>query len=388
VTGANINTGISIYNDCPENATDCIGSALNFTGDTSLIEAAYIETAGTYYIVVDNGDACTDFNITIDTTNCPDILPAAALCEDAISINGCGNLPNVINVSQEMTTEPECFIPGVNDGAWTGIGDGRFTWFYFQAQADGDFGFLASNGEMGAFADIDLNVWGPIADEMMLCDFMKNNQPARSTWAAPNFESTTGLINISPINGTNVLDEMEDAGGDGFVTTLPVTNGSWYLVLVNDFSGTITDQGILMDFSPTSLGVLDPNPDNISISQDMAACAGVPFELLASGGSTYEWFPSTGLSCTDCPNPTATVNGPTTYQVAVTTACSLDTLDVDIAFMEIDAGPDVTLCEGEILTLGANSNLNNVTWDWTSNSAPLSCTDCPNPILNTTGIPH
>ena len=386
VTGANVNTGVSIYDDCPESSFNCFGTSVNLTGDTSVIQSSYLEMPGTYYIVVDNFDACTEFNITIDTTTCPEVLPAAALCEDAISINGCGNLPNVINVSQEMTPDPDCFIPGVNDGLWGGIGDGRFTWFYFQAQANGNFGFVASNGEAGAFADIDLNVWGPIADEMMLCDFMKNNQPARSTWAAPNLTSTTGLVDISPTDGSTIDDEMEGAGGDGFVTTLPVTNGSWYLVLVNDFSGTITDQGILMDFSPTSPGVLGPNPDNLSISQDMAACAGVPFELLAEGGSTYEWFPATGLSCTECPNPTATVNGPTTYQVAITTACSIDTLSVDIAFMEIDAGPDVTLCQGELLTLGAQSNLNDVIWEWTGNTSALSCTDCPNPILNTTGL--
>jgi len=353
-------------------------------GDTATIESAYLEAAGTYYFVVDNASGCTDFDIFIDTTICPVALPPAANCEDALSINGCGNAPTLIQVDQEPTTQPECYIPGVNNGSWSGLGQANFTWFTFQAQSDGDFGFLASNGNAFEASDIDINVWGPIADEAEICDFMKTNQPVRSTWAGT--QTATGLVDVNPFDGSAVTDVGEGAGGDGFVSTLPVVEGQWYLVLVNDFGGNIEGGGISMDFSSTSEGVLDPSAANLAISQDVAACPGAPFVLEASGGSVYNWFPTDGLSCTDCPNPTVVVNGPMTYEVEITGACSVDTLSVDVAFMVIDAGQDVLLCEGESINLGAQSNFTNVIWEWTGMTSALSCTDCANPILNTTGL--
>lgn len=385
LVGVGANTGISIYDACPEDAFNCIGAASSLMSDTATIESAYLELAGTYYFIVDNATACTDFDIFIDTTICPISLPPAANCDDALSINGCGNLPSTIQVNQQMTDEPECFIPGVNDGGWGGIGQGHFTWFTFQAQADGDFGFLASPGSIFEASDIDINVWGPIVNEADICDFMKNNQPARSTWAGT--QTTTGLVDENPFNGATVTDTEEGAGGDGFITTLPVVEGQWYLVLVNDFGGSIQGGGIAMDFSSTTPGVLDPNAANLTISQDVAACPGAPFILEASGGSLYNWFPTDGLSCTYCPNPTVVVNGPMTYQVEITGACFVDTLSVDVAFMIIDAGVDITLCEGESIALGAQSNLVDVDWEWTGFAGSLSCTDCANPILNTTGFP-
>ncbi|HFB99724.1 MAG TPA: hypothetical protein ENJ53_02855, partial [Phaeodactylibacter sp.] len=284
LTGVAPNTGISIYDGCPETATSCIGLASSLMSDAATITSAYLEMAGTYYFVVDNTNACTDFNIFIDTTTCPIALPPAANCSDALSINGCENdAPSLIQVDQEMTTEPECFIPGVNNGGWTTIGQGHFTWFTFQAQADGNFGFLADSGSPFEMADIDINVWGPVDSATLLCDFMKNNQPARSTWAANGFNTDlTGLTDTHPVTGVAILDTEEGAGGDGFVSTLPVENGKWYLVLINDFSGGIVNGGISMDFGPTSSGVLDANPDNLSISQDIAACPGAPFTLEAS----------------------------------------------------------------------------------------------------------
>jgi gliding motility-associated-like protein len=43
-------------------------------------------------------------------------------------------------------------------------------------------------------------------------------------------------------------------------------------------------------------------------------------QLYASGGQTYQWLPTTGLSCTDCPNPVASPKETTSYCVWVTDA--------------------------------------------------------------------
>lgn len=54
-------------------------------------------------------------------------------------------------------------------------------------------------------------------------------------------------------------------------------------------------------------------------------------QLQASGGTSYHWFPSEGLSCTSCPNPLASPLDTTVYCVAVTHPSScLDTTCVTI----------------------------------------------------------
>lgn len=46
--------------------------------------------------------------------------------------------------------------------------------------------------------------------------------------------------------------------------------------------------------------------------------SGTPVQLTAVGGTTYTWYPSTGLSCTTCPDPIATVTDTTTYTAVAT----------------------------------------------------------------------
>lgn len=46
--------------------------------------------------------------------------------------------------------------------------------------------------------------------------------------------------------------------------------------------------------------------------------SGTPVQLTATGGTTYTWYPATGLSCNNCPNPTATVTDTTTYTAVAT----------------------------------------------------------------------
>ncbi|MCH8902832.1 MAG: gliding motility-associated C-terminal domain-containing protein [Bacteroidetes bacterium] len=60
--------------------------------------------------------------------------------------------------------------------------------------------------------------------------------------------------------------------------------------------------------------------------------------LIATGGGNYSWSPSTGLSCTDCPNPTANPVVTTTYTVVVTDAFGCTKTDSVTVFVD-DAQP-------------------------------------------------
>jgi gliding motility-associated-like protein len=126
-------------------------------------------------------------------------------------------------------------------------------------------------------------------------------------------------------------------------------------------------------------------PPTISAGPDKSLCNGSgAVTLNATGGSTYSWSPSTGLSCTNCSNPIASPTSTTTYIVSGTDAhgCSnTDTVVVHIRPLPtINAGTDKTICAGSSATLTATGG-NSYSW---SPATGLSCTACGSPIANPT----
>ena len=53
------------------------------------------------------------------------------------------------------------------------------------------------------------------------------------------------------------------------------------------------------------------------VTGDTSICEGESVVLYGGEANTYQWSPSTGLSCTTCPTPTATPEVTTTYQVTL-----------------------------------------------------------------------
>ncbi len=109
-------------------------------------------------------------------------------------------------------------------------------------------------------------------------------------------------------------------------------------------------------------------------------CSGESISLTASGATSYTWSPATGLSCTNCPNPTATPTTNTTYQVIGIAGNCADTASVSITVVNapvVNASPvNETICEGASLQLSV-SGATSYTW---SPATGLSCTNCPNPV--------
>jgi len=378
LTGTNNGTGVAIFNGCPNTASQCIATAGGGAGQANpTINAAFLELPGTYYIVVDNANSCTPFNIEVTQVNCPVVLPSAANCDDAITLNGCGELPAIVSVAPGQGNA-NVIQDGVNDGCW-GFFTTNFTWFFFQAQEDGTFGFVMQATNPAEASDIDFQVWGPITNINQLCTYAYENQPIRSSYAAG--ADPTGLADIHPITNQPVTDVCETAIGDDFVSTIPVQTGEFYVVLINDWGGQITSGSISIDFGNTTPGVLDNFGTNFMVSQDTAICPGESAQLFASGGEVYQWFPADGLSCVYCPNPVATVTQSTVYKVAINSLCNVDTLDVLVGLLQVDAGPDITVCLNETVQLVAGASFANVSYSWNAPAGFLSCTNCPNPIV-------
>jgi gliding motility-associated-like protein len=120
------------------------------------------------------------------------------------------------------------------------------------------------------------------------------------TWSTGD---ANNIINVSPLVST--------------VYTASATNSC----------GTVSDPVTL---SVNSLPLLN-------VSNDTTVLLGSSAGLLASGAATYVWSPVSGLSCSNCPDPVATLQSTTTYFVTGTNSngCSVSgsvTITVDSEF--------------------------------------------------------
>ena len=110
-----------------------------------------------------------------------------------------------------------------------------------------------------------------------------------------------------------------------------------------------------------------------------AACSGSSAQFTASGGTSYSWSPSTGLSNSTISNPivSATVN--TTYTVTVTNALGCtgtDTVSFHINANPVaNAGADVAICKNSSIQLNASGG---TTYSW-SPATGLSSSTVSNP---------
>jgi gliding motility-associated-like protein len=390
--GTNFGAGIGVYDNCPTLANAaCVASAGGgFASQNPSLQAAFLENPGTYYIVFGAGEDCSPFSIEIDTVTCPVVLPPAATCDQALNIGGCSNLVPETIALNPGAGDPDFIQIGVNSGCFVNPQQ-NYSFFYFQAGADGKFGFIVEAADPNEASDIDINVWGPIPSVDQICEYVTNNQPIRSTWTGG--DQSTGLTDINPIDGSAVTDEFDcgdpntpGAGGDRYVSQIDVQEGEIYVILLDDFGNSIVNGGISIDFTGTTAGVLDAPGADITVTADTAVCPGETVQLLATGGEAYFWTPPAGLSCSNCANPVATITGDVSYQVQIATTCNTISRTVDIKLIDIDLGPDVTVCNNAAFTLNPNP-YPFATYNWIGGPG-LSCYDCPSPEVSglTTGV--
>ena len=108
--------------------------------------------------------------------------------------------------------------------------------------------------------------------------------------------------------------------------------GSYDITITNTDGCTVDTTILLTDNSTTQL---DASPEISTINP------GDSIQLNATGGVSYTWIPSTGLSCSNCPDPIASPSESTMYIVTGTDAsgCSgTDTVYVTIVPEPVECG--------------------------------------------------
>ena len=151
-------------------------------------------------------------------------------------------------------------------------------------------------------------------------------------------------------------------------------------------TGTYDVVLVIMDsvscvFSDTDSIQVTVNPGPIAIVPTYPrVCAGDQIQLNASGGDTYSWSPSTGLSDPNIADPIATVTELKTYVVSVEDSCGVDTAWVTLRVFpdNTDAIKDTSICQGLSGELWASGG---VSYSW-SPSFYLNSNNIPNPTVS------
>jgi PKD-like domain/Secretion system C-terminal sorting domain len=116
---------------------------------------------------------------------------------------------------------------------------------------------------------------------------------------------------------------------------------------------------------------------------DVTICEGASTTLSASGGGTYSWSPSSGLSNANIANPIANPTTTTTYTVVASSACGSASASVTVFVTPapiITTSGDATICAGSSTNLSA-SGASSYVW---SPASSLSNSTISNPIATPT----
>lgn len=202
------------------------------------------------------------------------------------------------------------------------------------------------------------NIWGPNSNSGMCAGPYGDFDYQSGT--------LTGLLDCSANLDMNASDALSN------IQTLTPNCGT--RVLAN-FTHDDDDNALWAFFFTYTSGVVPANLDTV-------VCSGTPVQLNTNSSGTITWSPSSGLSCTGCANPVATLANTTTYVADFTSGCGGSVSDTfaitvrDTGALTLQAIP-ASVCLGDTIMLSAGGD-SSVTWSPTTG---LSCIICASPLV-------
>ena len=248
----------------------------------------------------------------------------------------------------------------INNGAWTDI-PGATTTSYVKnfpsATAPGTYAYRLSAAEAGNMALTKCRV-----SSQPLTIKIAANPVTNASSNSPLCEQSTLLLNAAGGNsyqwtGPNGFSASGAPASLGNVQTF--NTGKYYVTVTNGDNCSHLDSVMV---------VINPNPVAATSFEEFSICQGDNVGLSGSGGVSYKWIPSTGLSSDIVPDPIASPADTINYQLIVTSqfGCK-DTTGVTINTIErakADAGPDKYLIKGNSVQLLATVAGQNISYTW------------------------
>lgn len=117
-----------------------------------------------------------------------------------------------------------------------------------------------------------------------------------------------------------------------------------------------------------------------SAGPDQTICGGGGAQLQATGGSVFNWTPSTGLSCTNCSNPIANPAATTTYIVTSNLIGTCNNTDTMVVFVvtpyTYTISNDTSICLNQTAFLHVTPSASGApyTYQWTANTTAANAT--------------
>ena len=346
---------ITITNDTTICEGDCI--QLNATGGTTY---SWSPTTGLSNPNIANPTACPTVNTTY-----------------VVTVSNAANCTNTDSVT--ITINPLPTITASND---TTICDGACA--QLNASGGTSYSWSPTTGLSNP------NIANPTA-----CPTVTTTYVVTGTDANNCTNTDTVIVTVNPLPTANAGNDTTICIGDsvqlnatggtsytwtpvGSLTNPNIANPiafpnttTTYVVTVTDGLGCVDTDTIIVTVA---------NLPVITITNDTTICDGACAQLNATGGTSYSWSPSTGLSDSTIANPTACVTSQTTYVVTGIDAngcVNSDTVTISINPLPIiTASPDVWICVGDSAQIFANGGTS-YTW---SPTAGLSNPNISNPM--------
>ena len=123
-----------------------------------------------------------------------------------------------------------------------------------------------------------------------------------------NCTGSTGTAAVVAAGGTGSYSYLWSNGGT--TSQISLLTSQIYSVTITDANGCTQTQTVSVTQISGPIVTASASVNTIPV--------GGSSSLTATGGGTYSWSPSTGLSCTNCSNPIASPNQTTNYCVVVT----------------------------------------------------------------------
>jgi gliding motility-associated-like protein len=295
----------------------------------------------------------------------PQVTASIAAVTPTTSLSICDDDKRLYPLSGKISagfTTPAYQWQVSNDSTnWTDIPNATSTTYNRQPTVAGTYYYRLAVAEAG-------NINSPN------CRIVSNNISFRV-----NTKPVTSAGSNSPVCEGTILSLTADGGstyqwqgpnnynGTGSPATIDnVTRAAAgkYFVTVTSSTGCIQKDSVVVSIKPKPAA---------SAGADEGICEDQGITLNASGGGTYSWQPSTGLSATNISNPVASPIDSTTYIVTVTdnlSGCNAkDTVLINVFHKPTaNAGIDKTMTEGDKIMLTGNATGGGVNYYWTPNA--------------------